>query len=326
MNPTFKRAAKKIVYPTLEWLDTVFPPLTTKLIRYDKRYKAINDLHLTDIAPYQPLGPYVTLYQKEPPHYKRFIKQYHFDPQGVPQVVIDGKPCYRAVALAQYGLAEYGYSLTGNTAFHRKQCLISAKALLELQDDRGGWLYPFTSTHGRTKYSLENGWYSAMAQGQAISLFARANALEPNPAYAEAAHRALAVLETPLEQGGVLTKISGRNDLVFYEEFPDFPAAHILNGFIFCLIGLYDGAQVFQDQEAGRMFRQGIQTLKTILPLYDGDKLSSYDLVHAVNPPRNRNIDRKYHIIHVKLLQALDAIEPSDLFKFYIKKWGKHWR
>lgn len=326
MNPAVKRVAKKIVHPALEWLDTVFPPFTTILIRYAKRYKAINDLHITNLPPYKPLGPYVTLYQKEPPHYKRFVKQYHFDAHGVPWISTDGVLCYNAVDIAQYGLAEYGYYLAGNNASHREQCLACAKGLLELQDERGGWLYSFNPSHPQTKYSLENGWYSAMAQGQAISLFARANALESNPAYADAAHRALALLETPLEQGGVLTKIAGREDLIFYEEWPSFPPAHILNGFIFCLTGLYDGAQIFQDSEASRLFKQGMRTLKTILPLYDGDKLSSYDLAHAANPPQDRSIDRKYHILHVKLLQALDSIQHEDIFTFYINKWGKHWR
>lgn len=162
-----------------------------------------------------------------------------------------------------------------------------------------------------------------MAQGQAISLFVRAHSLEPDPAYISAAHRALALLEIPVNCGGLLSKIGS---LDFYEEYPTTPSSFTLNGLIFCMIGLYDGAQVFRDEDANHMFEKMLQTVKKVLPLYDGDRLSSYDLSHITNPARNRLCDRKYHILHCKLLQALDDIQHDEIFSFYIQKWGKHWR
>lgn len=326
MNPKLKSIAKKIVYPGMEVLDVAAPPLSTLLTRFFYfRRVVINDLHIPDAVHYEPLDVYPTFYVSPPSRgwYKRFAGLYRFDGQGVPRSLdkSSGTFYYNPVAIAQYGAAEYGYYLNTKDGRHWENCLRAARGLLRLQDEKGGWSYDIDmiSTRGD---GLKSGWYSAMAQGQAVSLFVRANALEPDPAYRDAAHRALALLEVPVGEGGLLAKLGGHN---FYEEYPTIPPSYTLNGFLFCLFGLYDSWQAFQDEQAGRLFQNGVQTVKAVLPLYDG-VLSSYDLFHVTCPPLNRLLDRKYHILHVKLLQALDSVQHEDIFTFYINKWGKHWR
>ena len=265
----------------------------------------------------------MTLYDKEPSFYKKFLKTYCMDDDGLPMQVREGKKCYNVVTLAQFGLMEYGYYLTNHKDSHRKNCLCTAQALLRLQDDRGGWPYQFDFFHETMEYTLPSGWYSAMGQGQAISLFARANTLEKSETYSTASHRALQLLETPVEEGGLLTKIG---DHYVLEEYPTNPASYTLNGLIFAMIGLYDAANAFQDATAKQLFWDMMQTLQEILPLYDDDTYSCYDLSHLTNPPRSKNKDRKYHILHVRLLQALESIEHNDKISFYIDKWGKRWR
>lgn len=327
MDPRLKSIAKKIVYPSMDALDVVAPPLSTLITRcFYLRRVVINDLHIPGPVRYEPLGVYPTFYSAPPSRgwYKRFAGLCHFDDQGVPRTL--DKPSgvfyYNPVGIAQYGAAEYGYCLNTKDGRHRENCLRAAKGLLRLQDEKGGWPYLINLPSSIRGDSLENGWYSAMAQGQAVSLFVRANALEPDPAYRDAAHRALALLGLPVEEGGLLAKLDGYD---FYEEYPTTPSSYTLNGFIFCLIGLYDGWRIFHDEQAGRLFQSGFQTVKVVLPLYDG-VLSSYDLFHVTHPPLDRLKDRKYHILHVKLLQVLDSIHHEDIFTFYINKWGKHWR
>ena len=91
-------------------------------------------------------------------------------------------------------------------------------------------------------------------------------------------------------------------------------------------MGLYDGAQVFHDEQAEAMFQKVVRTIEAILPLYDDPQVTPYDLSHLTNAPKIRWRDRKYHILHVKLLQALNDIAPNQVFGFYIEKWGKNWR
>lgn len=327
MNEKLKSTAKKIIYPTMDILDVVLPSLSTLLTHYFYHHRTvINDLHISTPLPYHSLGVYPTLYSVPPSHkwYRRFLALFHFDEQGVPQTL--DKACntlyHNPVMIAQYGIAEYGYYMSTNDRQYRENCLRAAQGLLRFQDKQGGFPYwiEYASSRG---VALKSGWYSAMAQGQAISLFVRANALEPDPAYQKAAHQALALLEVPVSEGGLLSKL-GEHD--FFEEYPSTPPSFTLNGFLFCLFGLYDGSRVFQDEQANRLFQNGVQTVRAALPLYDGDGLSSYDLVHVTHPPLDRLRDRKYHILHVKLLQALDSIQHDDIFTFYIQKWGKHWR
>lgn len=328
MNPKLKSVAKKIVYPAMDMLDIIAPPLSTMAIRcFHHLYIAVvNDLHIPDAYHYELLGVYPTLYNIPPSHkwYKQYTSHFHFDAQGVPQSLHkpSGRYYYNPVAIAQYGIAEYGYYLNTKDKRYRENCLQAAKGMLRLQDEMGGW--PYLTDYSLPKWgnTLKSGWHSAMAQGQAVSLFVRANALEPDTAYRDAAHRSLLLLELPVGEGGLLAKL-GNYD--FYEEYPTTPSSYTLNGFIFCLIGLYDGWQVFHDEQAGNLFQSGFQTVKIALPFYDGT-LSSYDLFHTTSPPLDRSLNRKYHILHVKLLQALDSIHHEDIFAFYINKWGKRWR
>lgn len=311
----------------MEMLDVVAPPLSTLLThRFYFHQAVINDLHIPSVVHYDPLGVYPTLYNVPPSRqwYKRVTSRYLFDSQDVPQVQdkLSGTFYYHPVNIANYGAAEYGYYLNTKDERYRENCLQAAKGLLRLQDERGGWPYPIDYQLFRADETLKSGWYSAMAQGQAVSLFVRANALKPDPAYQTAAHRALALLDIPVSEGGLLAKFGDYN---FYEEYPTSLPSCTLNGFLYCLFGLYDGSRVFHDEQADRLFQCGIQTVQAVLPLYDG-LLSSYDLTHVTYPPQARSPDRKYHILHVKLLQALDSVQHEDIFSFYIDKWGKQWR
>jgi hypothetical protein len=57
------------------------------------------------------------------------------------------------------------------------------------------------------------------------------------------------------------------------------PPAHILNGFIFALFGLYDYYRVTQDEHALELFNAGIETLRSKLHLYDTGRVTRYDLL-----------------------------------------------
>lgn len=53
---------------------------------------------------------------------------------------------------------------------------------------------------------LPPGWYSAMAQGQAMSLLVRAYLVTSNPKYLQAAVSAMKLFEISSDQGGVLAR------------------------------------------------------------------------------------------------------------------------
>lgn len=68
-----------------------------------------------------------------------------------------------------------------------------------------------------------------------------------------------------------------------YEEYPTTPASYVLNGFIYSLLGLYDLNNTAPQpiaKEAGKLFRQGMMSLKKMLMLFDTGSGTNYDLRH----------------------------------------------
>lgn len=80
--------------------------------------------------------------------------------------------------------------------------------------------------------------------GQAISLLVRTYNYTGNPLYLEACHRALDLFSVNINHGGIRSYFLNQSDLVWFEEYPFDPPIHILNGFIYSLIGLYDYTKV----------------------------------------------------------------------------------
>lgn len=104
-------------------------------------------------------------------------------------------------------------NLTLSTSEHIAQFYDSAEWFVRHQDVKtGGWPNPV-----RRKLSefieLKQGWYSAMGQGHAISLLARAfHHSNGDIKYLKAAINALKPFSVPSRQGGVLAKFLGKYD------------------------------------------------------------------------------------------------------------------
>jgi D-glucuronyl C5-epimerase C-terminus len=180
-----------------------------------------------------------------------------------------------------------------------------ADRLARALDGDGLLRYGFAMPH---TYRLEPGWASALAQGQAASLFVRVGL----PDAAQEAVRPLVAepseLRASTEHGPVL------------QEYPTDPPAHVLNGWIFALWGLYDVARGTGDEVAADAFEDGVAALAARLPRYElAGRWSRYDLyphpiAHAASP--------FYHRLHVEQLRALDELAPAPAFREYADRWA----
>lgn len=145
----------------------------------------------------------------------------------------------------------------------------------------GGWPNPVKRKLSEFA-ELKQGWYSAMGQGHAISLLARAyHHSKGDSRYLRAAVDGMKPFRVPSKQGGVLAKFLGKFD--WYEEYPTTPASFVLNGFIYSLLGLYDlnaTAPVTMAKEARSLYDQGMISLKKMLVLFDTGSGTIYDLRH----------------------------------------------
>ncbi|TKR75729.1 hypothetical protein L596_016980 [Steinernema carpocapsae] len=131
----------------------------------------------------------------------------------------------------------------------------------------------------RQQAILKAGWHSAMAQGHGLSVLSRAYALTKKEKYLKAANKALELFKTPASEGGVLNRLFDHD---WYEEYPTTPGTFVVNGFMYALIGLYDMSQLGagDTRYADELFKTGLRSLKTFLPLYDTGSGSLYDLRH----------------------------------------------
>jgi heparosan-N-sulfate-glucuronate 5-epimerase len=213
------------------------------------------------------------------------------------------------VTVTNYGLEQYSkWAITRSPANWTKAQRVG-NWLVRNQDGRGGWPVPFDYTfRAGTTTTLPAGWYSGMAQGMASGLLAKLYVETGNLRYRRAALRALDLLATPVENGGVQRMFDGRWE--WWEEYPtkNHPT-YVLNGFMFSLIGVYDTGQLLGDSRAQQMYARGLKSVQHMVNLYDLGDRTAYDLLHFDVPGSPPNVARwGYHNIHVQLLSVLNAI------------------
>lgn len=238
----------------------------------------------------------------------------------------------RLVSLSLHGHGTVD-NVTLASSAHYDQFVAAAEWLVAHQDTAGGWPVMVTRRLANDRLELAPGWYSAMAQGQAMSVLVRAFARTSDRRYLRAALSAMRPFDVASADGGVLAKFADRYP--WYEEYPTTPPSFVLNGFIYSLIGLYDlktinvlGEEDDSDEgesegreAASRLYSSGLESLKTLLPLFDTGSGSVYDLRHftlGLAP----NIARwDYHTTHINQLLLLATIDDSELLRSTSKRW-----
>ncbi|NXB29075.1 GLCE epimerase, partial [Eulacestoma nigropectus] len=243
--------------------------------------------------------------------------------KAVKQTKIMPKRVLRLVARGRGFLDNVTVSATA----HMAAFFAASRWLLRNQDERGGWPIMVTRKLGEGFKSLDPGWYSAMAQGQAMSTLVRAYLLTKEPAFLGAALRATAPFKLPAEQRGVKAVFMNRHD--WYEEYPTSPSSFVLNGFMYSLIGLYDLKETAGEKlgkEARLLYERGMESLKAMLPLYDTGSGTVYDLRHFMLGTAPNLARWDYHTTHINQLQLLSTIDDAPIFKEFVKRWKSYLR
>lgn len=247
-----------------------------------------------------------------------------YDVNGIPLVKINGTFVYNPVSIAQFGLQYYSYYMKSGDKDNIKPMIAAADWLVYNQDMKTGkWLYKFPFNVGGMDIRLESGWSSAMGQGQAISLLVRAYNLTKDGRYIRAAELGLEPLKVDVENDGLTRYIDGHP---YYEEYPTNPPSYALNGFMFTLLGLYDLSYIKPESEATRLYNEGMETLKFVLPNYDSEenRISIYHLGHITKAPRSIHVSNFYHMVHIIQLKSLDSVSPDPILERYYKAWKEY--
>jgi heparosan-N-sulfate-glucuronate 5-epimerase len=176
----------------------------------------------------------------------------------------------------------------------------------------GLWLYHFNWE------DLKAPWISCMAQGEGISVLVRAAAHTKSSTYLDLALSALTPFNKDVSEGGVRSRLaSGR---VFFEEYPSSRIPHVLNGYLYAIIGLIDLFRATKAHEVDAMLSTARVTLERNIHLWDVGGWSYYDLVNVNGGLRNP-CTATYHRLQASQLMYVGTVLGSSRLVKYAKRW-----
>jgi len=169
--------------------------------------------------------------------------------------------------------------------------------------------------------SLRAPWYSALAQGQGLSLLLRAFRETNNIHYLRAAEQAFVSFERETGAGGVC--FTDRDNNLWFEEYLVSPPTHILNGFIWAAWGVYDFLVATKSPSAQLLFARAVKTLCENLKNYDLDFWSLYEQSGTFLPMVASPF---YHRLHIVQLRVMYKLTGEKIFASYADRWENYTR
>ncbi len=268
------------------------------------------------------LGEYYMLFA-EKADYQGF-----YDSNGVPQLDYHGQIGlqYNPIAIAQYGLGNYNLFRRSADPERRRKFFVVADWLyshLEQNPHRlSVWNHHFDWEYRDT---LRAPWYSALAQGQGISLLVRAHKESRQESeaarYLDAARRALACFHVPMKDGGVA--FTDKSGDLWFEEYIVSPPTHILNGFIWAAWGIYDYFLATKDASAQQLFSSAVRTLLHNLDRYD---LGFWSLYEQSGTRLPMVASPFYHQLHIVQLRVMHRLTGEAAFARVADRWESYSR
>ena len=239
------------------------------------------------------------------------------DASGVRMFVVNGVQHDHPVAQAQYGLWLLdSYRLTGDPAYLDRAVAQAQRIIARRVVSGSAWFFPydydFALHQDATKGLQRAPWFSAMAQGQALSLFVHLLQVTGDPSYRAAADATfLSFLARPSATRPWVAHVDAARNL-WLDEFPHFPATgsdFTLNGHLFASFGLYDYVVLTGDPRARLLWDGAVHTASVVVPagIRNPGWISNYCLAHG-HPSAG------YHAVHIKQLLRLHVITGSPVF------------
>ena len=220
----------------------------------------------------------------------------------VPKYYVEtGKETFFSIGIFQYGLAAYDMYLKTKEDKYKDKLLACANWAIESQEGDGGWK-TFVDEYPKHPYS-------AMAQGEGISMLIRAHLVTKDKKYIAAICKAKDFMLKPISEGGT-TRYCDED--VFLYEFTENPL--VLNGWIFSLWGLYDYSKYIGDDESKKTLNATLKSLKKKLPEFDIKYWSKYEDGKRICSPF-------YHKLHIAQLKTMYDLFGDEIYKEYAQKW-----
>lgn len=245
----------------------------------------------------------------------------HYDKQSIPMHNFKGQLNYHPVYIIQLALSHidvYNTTLKQNHLDSAKK--IANKLHLISKKTDSSIFFPYTfdfPLHGYTEETMAAPWYSAMAQGMALSLFSRLNEITHEDLYLDVSEKIFNSFDLSFKskKGAPWVTCVDEEGYLWLEEYPHSPPAYTLNGMIFAIYGIYDYYRITKRNEAKILLQGAILTTRDNITKYrHKGGISQYCLRH----PQVRSL--KYHKVHIKQMETLYNITGDDFFLEMSKK------
>jgi hypothetical protein len=223
------------------------------------------------------------------------------DGKGVAMFSLDNQLYDHPVVQATDGLnAIESYRITGTKAY-LQQALADANRLIDTRvESRGAWFYPYPfdfRLHGNKTETIRAPWYSAMAQGQVLSLFVRLAEATADQSWRVAAENTVTSFTlAPVESDPTVPFVTwvDQDNHLWLEEYAQLPLTNTdrtINGQLFAMYGLWDAARYLHDERASTAFSGGAATIRShiLTSVRTPGWISRYCLQHVV-------LSDRYHL------------------------------
>ncbi len=212
---------------------------------------------------------------------------------------------YFPIEIFQFGLGAYDLYLIEEKQIYLEKFKSCVNWAVSNQAENGSW--------NNFYFTYPQAPYSAMAQGEGVSLLLRAYKEFGKEEYLRGAKKALEFMLVPIENGGT-TLYRGKE--IYLMEYTH--KAPVLNGWIFALFGIMDYLKVDRDNtELISIYNQTVETMLNNLDKFDCGYWSLYDMDRLTCSPF-------YHDLHIAQLTALYKLTGIEKFIVYADKWNEY--
>jgi len=236
------------------------------------------------------------------------------DEKGIALHVRNGDTTYHPVVLAQYMLRyTNSYYLTQNQEYLD----LADKYLNKLLEDAyydtdSAPFFPYTfdfELHGDYSQVMKAPWFSAMAQGQALSAIVDMYEFTQDEKYRLIADNVYRSFKIRTVESKYWVAVADNKEHLWLEEYPMNSFNYTLNGAIFAIYGIYDYYRINQTDSVKNFLQASITAIHdNILEFRNPGSYSKYCIKHAVP-------SKEYHKIHIAQLQQLYKMTNDEYFK-----------
>ncbi|MFA4895783.1 cell wall-binding repeat-containing protein [Microbacterium sp.] len=229
------------------------------------------------------------------------------------------------VAYAQYGIsALIEYQSTGDPIW-LERTLRHAVRLEEMRTERGdAWYFPYLFDWTYAAKNLYSPWWSAMAQGEALSLFVRLYEETGDERWRSAADHTWLSLTQPRSAAEPWATMTDQGLLVFEEYAGNLPPLKVLNGHLFALFGVYDYWRLTGDPEAVAYLDGAATTVLEVMPEIRVPGGVSY-YCWQDDCSRRYWQNPTYHVIHSGQLDTVARLTGDERFSQWASTLRSDW-